>query len=102
MGLASLALSSPFANWTRAAAHSRDTVRATRQQQAGRKWGGCFAAGFVSWLSEELSRPENAWSNRSGARLGDAHRSPSRQFVHTTTFNFNPRSRRDAGFRSTA
>ena len=69
MGLASLALSSPFANWTRATAHRRDAVRATRQQQAGRKWGGCVAAGLVSWLLDELSRRETAWSNRSGARL---------------------------------
>ena len=46
------------------------------QQQAGRKWGGCVAAGFVSWLLDELSRRETAWSNRSGARLPGTHRSP--------------------------
>jgi uncharacterized membrane protein YeaQ/YmgE (transglycosylase-associated protein family) len=69
-------------DWTRAAAHSRDAVRATRQQQAGRKWGGCVAAGLVSWLLDELSRRETAWSNRSGARLRGTHRSPILQLVH--------------------
>ena len=58
-------------------------------------------AGFLSWLLDELSRRETPWSNRSRARVADAT-DHDLQLVHATTFDFSPRSRRHAGFRSTA
>jgi hypothetical protein len=58
-------------------------------------------AGFPTWLLDELSRRETHWSNRSGARL-PLPPITDLQLVHATTFDFSPRSRRYAGFRSTA
>jgi hypothetical protein len=58
-------------------------------------------AGFPSWVLDEVSRREKPWSNRSGARL-PLPPINDLQLVHATTFDFSPRSRRHAGFRSTA